>query len=248
MAKIGHPLWTDGWQIRGKQRAVWVETSPPRDDVEEKEGDGTVLKTRGRGFPSETRQTTWKQTSSNIRLQAGREGGEMVELRMCAQERPFSLHVTSPPMWSFDPASLSRRVSVFLHYYWAPRPVFLLHPPSPSSVAMSDSEDMTEFASIVERIERGEVSLSRMIYGPRDRSGVCVNMRLQDARQVGLHALRGQAGGQPCLFCSILFYSIKCTVQMLERDLLCSINGIVCSSVTRTAFLVRWMSLPLTIF
>lgn len=30
--------------------------------------------------------------------------------------------------------------------------------PSPS-VAMSDSEDMTEFASIVERIERGEVSL-----------------------------------------------------------------------------------------
>lgn len=34
-----------------------------------------------------------------------------MELRMCAQERPFSLDVTSPPMWSceaFDPVSLSR--------------------------------------------------------------------------------------------------------------------------------------------
>lgn len=37
---------------------------------------------------------------------------------------------------------------------------------------MSDSEDMTEFASIVERIERGEVSLLRMIYGPYDSSGL----------------------------------------------------------------------------
>lgn len=32
---------------------------------------------------------------------------------------------------------------------------------------MSDSEDMTEFASIVERIERGEVSGGRM--DPRSR-------------------------------------------------------------------------------
>lgn len=28
----------------GKQRALWVEISPLRDDVEEEEGDGTVLK------------------------------------------------------------------------------------------------------------------------------------------------------------------------------------------------------------
>lgn len=41
---------------------------------------------------------------------------------------------------------------------------------------MSDSEDMTEFASIVERIERGEVSLIRMIYGPPDSSGLSVIM------------------------------------------------------------------------
>ncbi len=49
---------------------------------------------------------------------------------------------------------------------------------------MSDSEDMTEFASIVERIERGEVSLIRMIYGFSDSSGVSVNMRRQQQRRV----------------------------------------------------------------
>lgn len=37
---------------------------------------------------------------------------------------------------------------------------------------------MTEFASIVERIERGEVSLIRMIYGPSDSSGLSVSTGL----------------------------------------------------------------------
>ncbi|KAK2902014.1 hypothetical protein Q8A73_011760 [Channa argus] len=52
---------------------------------------------------------------------------------------------------------------------------------------MSDSEDMTEFASIVERIERGEVSLIRMIYDRCDRRGLPVNMlRRQQRRRAGL--------------------------------------------------------------
>lgn len=40
---------------------------------------------------------------------------------------------------------------------------------------MSDSEDMTEFGNIVERIERGEVGvIIRMICGPSDSSGLSV--------------------------------------------------------------------------
>ncbi len=61
---------------------------------------------------------------------------------------------------------------------------------------MSDSEDMTEFASIVERIERGEVSLIRMIYGPHDSSGLSVNVLRQQQRWAGLQG--GQGDGEGC--------------------------------------------------
>lgn len=59
---------------------------------------------------------------------------------------------------------------------------------------MSDSEDMTEFASIVERIERGEVSVVRMIYGPSDSGALPVSVR-----RVGLHGCQpmGRYGDQP---------------------------------------------------
>lgn len=56
---------------------------------------------------------------------------------------------------------------------------------------MSDSEDMTEFASIVERIERGEVSLIRMIYGPPDSSGLSVHMLRWQQRRAGLLGCQG---------------------------------------------------------
>lgn len=75
---------------------------------------------------------------------------------------------------------------------------------------MSDSEDMTEFASIVERIERGEVSLIRMIYGPPDSSGLSVSVRRQQQRRrAGLQGCRGMErdADQPSTLpnlCSIL--------------------------------------------
>lgn len=74
---------------------------------------------------------------------------------------------------------------------------------------MSDSEDMTEFASIVERIERGEVSLIRMIYGPPDSSGLSVSVRRATPRRAGLQGCQGMErdADQPSTLpnlCSIL--------------------------------------------
>ncbi|KAK1892814.1 Ubiquitin carboxyl-terminal hydrolase MINDY-3 [Dissostichus eleginoides] len=61
---------------------------------------------------------------------------------------------------------------------------------------MSDSEDMAEFASIVERIERGEVSEIRMIYGPSDSSGLSVIL-LPTANSTE-PACRAVRGGEGC--------------------------------------------------
>ena len=73
---------------------------------------------------------------------------------------------------------------------------------------MSDSEDMTEFASIVERIERGEVSVIRMIYGLSDRSGVPVNAQRRQQRVAGPQGCQWMEkdAHRPIPFYSILYF------------------------------------------
>lgn len=80
---------------------------------------------------------------------------------------------------------------------------------------------MTEFASIVERIERGEVSLSRMIYGPCDTSGLSVNMLRQLQRRAGL---RGCLRVDSILFYSVLFIQlsiVRVTPTHMSGECLC---------------------------
>ena len=92
---------------------------------------------------------------------AEREGREERGEGMWSEEQLLSLHVTSPPcvkLWSGDTGCLFVLLHILISA--SSSPSSSAASASSSSVTMSDSEDMTEFASIVERIERGEVSES----------------------------------------------------------------------------------------
>ena len=142
----------------------------------EKEGDGTGEERGGEGGVSPPR---WGKLTENWLLagsrraycSAHREGGRREDGDGGLRSGSSLFMLVSPPPWSRDashPGSLIIRGCLFClflhhHYYYyyylfkKKNGLSTVHP-SPS-VAMSDSEDMTEFASIVERIERGEVSL-----------------------------------------------------------------------------------------
>ena len=146
----------------------------------EKEGDGTGEERRGeerrgRGFPPRWGKLTenWLLAGSRrAYCSAHREGGRREDGDGGLRSGSSLFMLISPSPWSRDASHPGSFIiirgclfCVFLHpyyhyyyYYFLKKPGLSAAHPSPS-VAMSDSEDMTEFASIVERIERGEVSL-----------------------------------------------------------------------------------------